>query len=482
MGPIHMRCSRGGAEGQRGQIVILFALMLVLLMGLAAIVVDVGVLRRSTAELATSVDSGALAGGAQLPATSTNATTITTSAVSYLNANYPGLSPAADSSWITYLCLVGLANGLPDGSQIPAVCDPGSPAKTSLNCSTWRCGGGVATAPCVPSVGSNKCNVIVVKGSANVAYRFGPAIGVGSGSTGTIQSAACQGACGGPPTVPVDLALILDRTGSMSGNYDDLALAANTVLQIYNPAIQWVSLGTLGPSSGTTTCTGVTGALSNAAGSDPGSAYPANRPNWMPVGLSGTGTGVPVSDAYVNASGTLNASSPIVKAIKCIGLGENSSTGTNLSSPLRIARQYLPATGRAGVKKGIIFETDGTPNRSSTGTASDYTCAAASNEAALAKAAGIEVFTVGFGDAATETCPDGSSVTDTAGKHWSGLNVYKLLDAMASGPAVGTPTCTNAENIDGDHFFCKTDPATLKDVFKSAATILAAGARLIALP
>ena len=81
-----------GRDRQQGQIVVIFALMLVVLMGFAALVVDVGVLRRANQELWSALDAGALAGASQLPANGANASTL---ALQFAQKNYPGL-PTAD--------------------------------------------------------------------------------------------------------------------------------------------------------------------------------------------------------------------------------------------------------------------------------------------------------------------------------------------------------------------------------------------------
>lgn len=455
MGRLHVRRSRGGAERQHGQIVILFALMLVLLMGLAAIVVDVGVLRRSGAELAAAVDSGALAGGAQLPANSSNVTVITNDAVKYLNLNYSGLG--ATSSWVSYVCLVeydSASNG-PTLSQIPSFCQPGSPANGSTSSAYWRCNTSVCTTPCVPTASGNSCNVIVVGGAVTSDYKFGPAMGIGSGSTGTVQSAACRGTCGGPPIAPVDVALVLDRTQSMSGaDTTNAKAAANALVSLYSPSNQWLALGTLGPSRTGQSCAAAPDSAIGTANA------PSDLRRWVPVGLSGTGAAT--NQTYTAVS----------NSISCY---TNSSTGTDLADPVTMAAYELAHNGRAGVTKGIILETDGQPNASVSGN-SNY-CLQADQAATAAKAAGVEVFTIGFGlDGSNDpNCPDGSGV-------WKGKKASALLASMSTQPTLGTTTCTAAENADGDHFFCQPKSSDLTSVFQVVATTLAGGAHLIALP
>ena len=152
----------------------------------------------------------------------------------------------------------------------------------------------------------------------------------------------------------------------------------------------------------------------------------------------------------------------------------NSGTGTDLADPMTMAAYELLNNGRPGVRKGIIFETDGQPN-AAVGAGPNY-CLLASNAATAAKAAGIEVFTIGFGldplSGGDPTCPDTSGA-------WNGKTATALLASMSTPPTVGTTTCDAAENTDDDHFYCigKTGAASdLSDIFLAAGTSLAKGA------
>ncbi len=450
-------------DGQQGQIVVVFALMLVVLMGFAALVVDIGVLRRANQELWSALDAGALAGASQLPANGSNATTL---ASKFARDNYPGL-PSGDIS-ISYRCLVGDRDGnsVPDSMDIPVVCDPGGNVAGQ-----WICADGVCAAPCVPSEGDT-CNTIVVTSRATVPFRFGPAVGVDEGRTQIVTSAACKGPCGAAPDVPLDLVVIVDRTSSMSAtDMTDAKDAAKSVLTYLNPASQHVALGLLGPSNTGTSCSGANSPAKGLGGSAAqyGSTYPSDLSKWIPVGLTGTG-GAPVNESYLSGT-AVNPSSLIVKTINCM---TQSSTGTNLSTPIKMARQYLAASGRSGVKKAILFETDGTPNYSSAGTASDFTCLAASTEAAAAKTANVEIFTVGFGVTSADLCPDTSGT-------WKGKSVTHVLADMAT-LSVDDAGCVAAENTDGDNFFCQPKSGDLQSVFVSAVTQLTTGTRLVRLP
>jgi hypothetical protein len=185
---------------------------------------------------------------------------------------------------------------------------------------------------------------------------------------------------------------------------------------------------------------------------------------WVVVGLTGTGGGAAINESYLNGA-NLNTSSGLVKAINCVTSSNLSSTGTNLSTPLDMARVYLQTNGRPGVKQGIIIETDGAPNYENTGDPSNYTCAATKAAADRAKNANppIEIFTIGF-DVGGENCPDSG-----------GGSAISLLGGIATGPIVNGSNCNSNgnENRDGDHFFCEPGGSDLTAVFQAAAAELA---------
>ena len=75
--PWGTRTSRGRAatpKREQGQIIVLFVLAVVVIMGFAALVIDVGVLRNSNQNLWNALDAGALAGACQGAARSTRPT------------------------------------------------------------------------------------------------------------------------------------------------------------------------------------------------------------------------------------------------------------------------------------------------------------------------------------------------------------------------------------------------------------------------
>jgi hypothetical protein len=249
--------SRRDREGERGQMLVLFELVLIIILMVAALVIDIGLLRNDRQTLVNAVDSAALAGGSVLPvAGATEANKAKYLIDMTMATTYPGLPAGAYT--ISYRCLIGAdASGTPLVSRdVPATCDPSKSLGRDPVASDFRGAGPNRVSSCNPYApdGGDMCNVVVVEGVATQQYFLAPVAGVSSGSTGTVSAAACKGPCGQPPTGPVDLVIILDRTLSMAGNdaYGNnkilmLKNAAKAVLSVYNPAQQHVALALTGP-------------------------------------------------------------------------------------------------------------------------------------------------------------------------------------------------------------------------------------------
>lgn len=256
---------------------------------------------------------------------------------------------------------------------------------------------------------------------------------------------------------PVDLVLILDRTGSMNtpspATFQNVKTATLGLLGYLSPKRESIAIGVLGPSDKGRTCTGANaGAYGLPSSSDV--AAPTNT--WMvaPYPLA-----APAKD-YQNANGTLNTNSQVVKTVNCL----TTANRTDLGDPVAAATSYLNTYGRAGSKRGIIMLTDGAANLP-TGT---QPCSYANDKATAAKAAGIQVLTIGF------LSGSNACVQDTAGT-FRNAQVTKVLASMAS-PVKGVPAqdngCTDAENKDGDNFFCQPKSGDLSSVFLQAAAQL----------
>jgi Flp pilus assembly protein TadG len=478
----------------------MFVLSLVLVMGAAALVIDVGFVRTDTAQLQNALDAGALAAAQQLPTTGAAAAGVTTTAQAFVHNNYPSV-PASSVS-VTYDCLISSTPGT-FGAYVPTTADIATNCP-NFSTSAWTCTVSTCYAPC--STASATCNMIGVSATSTQAFTFGRVfglvVGVGGVNSGTVNGG---GAGNGNPVsyaenspqaaAPVDVVLVVDRTGSMSGtDTTNARAAAGSIVTLYKPATEFMALGMLGPSKNQSGCTtSPDGSIGTAGSSD--------LHRWVPVGLSGAG--VTQSSRYA-ASGQVVASdySLATVANNCY---TNSGTGTDLADPLVMAQYELDMYGNPAHTWGIILETDGQPNTSTPATnATDpgNYCEQANTAATNAKndthnpalgtvtnaqphAGGIVIFTIGFGlnGSNNVNCPDRNSSA------FHNKTARQLLVSAASSPALDNncDTVTNTP-ITGqvDHFFCvkKTSGASanLSTVFAQAASALASGAHLIQLP
>jgi hypothetical protein len=210
-----------------------------------------------------------------------------------------------------------------------------------------------------------------------VPFSFAPVLGIDRGSTGSQIAVACAGSCGEVAPNPMDVMVVADRTGSMGDDLPDLVDGIKSMLQVMTPELQYVSLGTIGPSYRSRS--GSNNAESKACSSNSTSGRGLTWPGGSADPTAGGGSWVPITfkndylGGIVNGARSLNSSSNLVKALNCI---DHSSTGTTLASPLKAAARFLlnkpgdanniaSLPGRSGeIRKVIIFETDGEPNES----------------------------------------------------------------------------------------------------------------------
>ena len=316
---------RGGRRDESGLVLVWTTLFLMVLLGFAALAVDLGHAYYVSQKAQNAVDAAALAGAPYLP------------------GDLAGAQSAAQS--------LAAANGFTDGSDgVTVTATQGSdPSQLDVTIKqdlpTWF----------ARAIGFNMMNIS--KSATAVADQ--------------------------PTTAPVDLMLINDRTGSMTAT--DLANvkdASKALLGVLDPTNVNVALGTLGPSSTTNVCTanGTAGAVGLAS----------------PTASAGTWIAAPYPNApalndYQNADGTLNTSSQIVKTINCLN---TSSVGTDLGTPIQQAQAYFAAYGRPGAQRAMILMTDGEANQP---TSTTQPCKYAFDAASQAKAANIDLVTIGFG-------------------------------------------------------------------------------------
>jgi putative Flp pilus-assembly TadE/G-like protein len=114
----------GGRAGERGSVAVLMALALTMLLGFAALVVDVGLSWVARAEAQTAADAAALAGASRLAGGPAGAVAAVRQ---YLDANVPGLADRpADPDWPL--------NGTDDDGEVVCWTLPGPPPAPGAGC------------------------------------------------------------------------------------------------------------------------------------------------------------------------------------------------------------------------------------------------------------------------------------------------------------------------------------------------------------
>src|SRR5271165_520437 len=178
---------RRALEDESGGVLVLMAVLMVGLLGMGAIVIDVGDVYYSYNKLVISTNAAALAGAQGLPSNTSTTNQAVTNATLY-------------SSQTGNLNAYGNLNV--------------TSATYTLGCVTTSVG---ASIPCVATgVGTNTANAIQVKQTANVPTYFAAMFGTSSVTLTATATALMRGAA----TSPYNVAIIVDTTNSMTGTTD----------------------------------------------------------------------------------------------------------------------------------------------------------------------------------------------------------------------------------------------------------------------
>ncbi len=363
---------------ERGQVLVLaLVFIVVVLLGLAALVVDVGYAYYAHRSLQASTDAAALAGAQELP-----------------DANM------AKSVALSY---GGQSGGKNAHNNIPGVMTT------------------VAT-KCIASVpGCEPYNALVVtENAAKVPTIFAKLLGIDHFNI-KVTATACS-PCGVQPT---DIMLVLDRTGSMcedhNGNGDpactDLMNAKNgikTFLGYMDSAQQHVGLAVLPPAS----------SMANKCAKPTAANYNSKSSPYTIVPLS--------SDFKLN--GQLNANSDLIKTINCVQAADR----TAYANALEAAQAELDLHGRPSAPDIIVFLSDGAANIGPTyyPTSSPYRmqpCHQGVWSAATIKNKGTLIYSIGYD---LDALNGGANVcTDYNGKDEKPLiTAYSAISQIATRP------------------------------------------------
>ena len=347
---LHTRLRR--RSGEDGQTIVLAVIAMVALLALAAFAIDVGYVYYAHRSLQASADAAALAGAQKLPdAVQAKAT-----------AQEFGTSPAGKNQ----LNNIGVVS-------------------ESI------------TAKCLSSLpGCDPANAVVAEESAKVPTFFARVLGISSFNV-KAKATACS-YCG---VRPLDIMVVVDRTGSMCmdhyGNNDPACTDMNKektalkeFLSFLEPARQRVGLAVFPPAT----------SVASRCNTPSDTNYNSTSSPYVVV---------PLASDYATKTGALNTSSQLVSTINCIKAAGN----TSYALALEKAQAELNLHGRAGVQKVIVFFSDGAANIGPTyySSSSPYRkqpCHQGVTSSGGVKSAGTIIYSIGYDlnaqDGGANTC------------------------------------------------------------------------------
>ncbi len=393
-------------HSERGQVIVLLVVVLVVLLGSAALVVDVGRAYLIKRHLQASADAAATAGALELP---------DQAAAETFAENYSGRDGARN-----------------DNDKLPAV-------TTNV---TTKC---LSFAPCSP------VNTVVVEQTTKVPTLFARVLGI---DEFTISAKAT--ACSPCSSRPLDIMLVLDRTGSMcqdsNGNSQsgcpDLQNARAGLLEFVHymdPAMHKIGLTVFPPATSS-------GNRCNTPDQD---NYNSTSAVYNVVQLSND----------YKSGDNLNTASRLVSTINC----QKGGGTTAYAHAIEHAQSELNSSrARPGVQNVIIMFSDGAANTgpsylSSTSPYRRRPCGQGVASAATAKAAGTLIYTIGYDlDAlggGANRCQNGV----TGALESPTITAYAALQSMA----------TNIET-----FFNQPNPGDLTRIYTEIAAEIG-GTRII---
>jgi hypothetical protein len=291
-----------------------------------------------------------------------------------------------------------------------------------------------------------------VRETGTISTTFAKLFGIG---TFTVHASAT--ACSPCGEKPLDVMLVLDRTGSMCtdsagrpdpacSDMENARAGMKTFLGFMNPALDHVGLAVLPPAT----------SLAASCVKPPDSSSYDNPAS--PYVL------VPLSSDY-SSGGSLNASSSLVSTINCV----KANGFTAYANAIDAAQAELVAHGRAGTQKVIIFLSDGAAN---TGplyypASSPYLvtpCHQGITSAQTATATGSTVYSIGY-DVGHDRCQAENKATQARTNEVPAITGLQALQGIASDPS---------------QFYNQPDAAQLNSIFTAIANdILHGASRLV---
>jgi hypothetical protein len=269
--------------------------------------------------------------------------------------------------------------------------------------------------------------------------------------------------CGG---IPLDVMIVLDRTGSMQDNNKLVNAKAGikAFLSTMDPSMDNVGLAVLPPAPSTSAaCTDVDPWFSG----DPSGTYGLTNPAY---------TVVPLSNAYAKSVGNLDNSSPLLQTVNCVQPGGN----TAYAEAIDAAWAELQKDGRPNAQQAIVFLSDGAANTGPKGLpgSSPYLtnpCGQGVTSAGIPKAAGVLVYSIAY-------TAQGDDCYAAVGATVNGTPVTAFRSQLEL-PSLGTnPALTALSDIaspGSQYFYNLPNPSSLTGIFQRIAADIAGGSSRI---
>ncbi len=283
-------------------------------------------------------------------------------------------------------------------------------------------GDGKCYHPCEFNQSGDRCNTISVQAEKTVDLFLAPAIGGALGSlNANLEGHACRGGCGPPPNIA--MLLLLDNSASM---FDQ---AAPTDPVKFHEAQE--------------------GATSILRGE-----FLVQQIHEVALATA--------TEPHVRREFTDDYFA-LANAVESL---QNGGTGTNFAQPINEALTLFDEERFKDAKKQIILLTDGKPRLPA-----GEPCRAAKAAAQRAKDEDIRIFLIHY-NTNPDSCPD------------TGEAVNIFLPGLATRESVANhPGNCQAENEDQDDYFCETDGADLREIFRTIVTTIlndvGSGSRLV---
>jgi Putative Flp pilus-assembly TadE/G-like/von Willebrand factor type A domain len=262
--------------------------------------------------------------------------------------------------------------------------------------------------------------------------------------------------CGG---LPLDVMIVLDRTGSMNDNNKLPQAKAGIMafLSTMDPSVDNVGLAVLPPAPApNAACTNV----SSYFNSDPSGTYSLTNPAYDVV---------PLSNAYASSVGNLNSGSPLISTVNCVQAGGS----TAYAEAIDAANTELQTDGRPNAQKVIVILSDGAANTGPSGlpSTSPYRtnpCGQGVTSADTAKAEGVLLYSIAY-------TANGDNCYAAVGADVNGTIVTRSQGTLES-PSIGAEQALQEIASPGSgNFYDLPNASSLVGIFQQIAADIAGG-------